>query len=242
MHPTIHCILLDMDNTLVDIPNTHEYFDGLIKRVIKDDFNLPLPPVEERDRLWRTGDNFIDILKSWGLAQPNQFWELFDKRDSLGRKKMIEEKRMKIYPDVIPFLQKMRKQGIPMAVVSNTPTFIVEPELRKLNLQKYFDLIVGLGDNQEQSKPNPEGILKVLDKMGFEPSQTIFGGDSVVDAIAGVRAGVHTVIVNRKQENFTLPAEIDSNQVQFFDSLSKIAHFYHLLGIKEIQGNLKSNN
>ena len=129
MRPTIHCILLDMDNTLVDIPNTHDYFDGLIQEVVAQDFSLPLPAVEERDKLWRTGDDFVDILNSWGIDNPDKFWEFFDKRDSVGRMQMIKEKRMNVYPDVIPFLRKMREQGIPMAVVSNTPTFIVKPEL-----------------------------------------------------------------------------------------------------------------
>ena len=52
--------------------------------------------------------------------------------------------------------------------------------LTKLGVDKYFDLIV-TGDDVENPKPSPEGILKFVNKFKLKPERVLMIGDSVSD-------------------------------------------------------------
>ena len=55
-----------------------------------------------------------------------------------------------------------------------------------------FDAVV-LGADVARRKPDPEGIVKCLDRLGVPPGSAIYVGDSDVDIAAGRAAGVGTV-------------------------------------------------
>jgi phosphoglycolate phosphatase-like HAD superfamily hydrolase len=48
-------------------------------------------------------------------------------------------------------------------------------------------------DDVTKSKPDPEGILKVMDKLGVKPDEVIAMGDHPVDMQAARAAGVHAI-------------------------------------------------
>ena len=144
---TISCVLFDLDNTLVGIPDTWNYFDTLIQDVLKMDYSLSIPPKDDRNSLWRSGKEFVSILKRWGVIDPNDFWIKFDQRDGIKRKKLIANGQLILYDDVIPTLKKLNNIGIKTGIVSNTPDFIVEYEIEEFDLSPYFDKVLGLGDD-----------------------------------------------------------------------------------------------
>ena len=59
----------------------------------------------------------------------------------------------------------------------------------------FFDAILG-GDSLKSKKPDPEGLLYLLDRFQCSSEQTLLVGDSLVDLEAGKAAGVFTCIVN----------------------------------------------
>lgn len=59
--------------------------------------------------------------------------------------------------------------------------------LRRFGTRRYFRPIITL-DDVRQPKPDPEGLLLILD--GRDPRSAIYVGDNVDDAIAAFRAGV----------------------------------------------------
>ena len=220
---TINCVLFDLDNTLVGIPRTWIYFDTLIQDVLKMDYGLSIPSIDERNSLWRSGKEFISILKGWGVIDPDDFWIKFDQRDGIKRKKLITNGQLNLYDDVIPTLKKLKNNGIKTGIVSNTPDFIVDYELDHFNLISYFDEILGLGDDQSICKPEPDGINLILDQLKCKPSNTVFIGDSQVDIIAAQRARVIPIYIDRKKEKsrkFTINPEsyiTFTNLNQIFD-------------------------
>ena len=125
---TISCVLFDLDNTLVGIPSTWNYFDTLIQDVLRMDYRLSIPTIDERNSLWRSGKGFISILKRWDVSDPNDFWIKFDERDRKKRRKLIKENKLILYDDVIPTLKKLNNMGIKIGIVSNTPDFIIKYE------------------------------------------------------------------------------------------------------------------
>lgn len=197
---TISCVLFDLDNTLVGIPNTWNFFDTLIQDVLKMDYSLSIPSIAERNSLWRSGKEYVSILKRWGVIDPNDFWIKFDQRDGIKRKKLIKDGQLILYDDVIPTLKKLNNMGIKTGIVSNTPDFIADYELDHFNLSSFFDEVLGLGDDQSICKPEPDGINLILDQLKCKPSNAVFIGDSPVDLIAAKRANVIPIYIDRKKK------------------------------------------
>lgn len=65
--------------------------------------------------------------------------------------------------------------------------------IEKLGLSNLFDFILS-GDDTTKPKPDPEGILKVLDKLDVSPKESIYVGDFDVDVLASKTAGVLSVL------------------------------------------------
>lgn len=61
--------------------------------------------------------------------------------------------------------------------------------LRDFGLTDYFDLVVSCRD-VSQSKPHPESVLLILEKLKVPAHEAIFIGDSEIDARAARAAGV----------------------------------------------------
>jgi len=66
--------------------------------------------------------------------------------------------------------------------------------LDELGLTHYFDLIVS-GDDVENHKPSPEGIIKFLNKHKLNPKEVLMIGDSPSDIIAANESGVEIASV-----------------------------------------------
>ena len=81
------------------------------------------------------------------------------------------------------------------AICSNKPEEFVRSILASLGSLGFFDAILG-GDSLKSKKPDPEGLLYLLDRFQCSPKQTLLVGDSLVDIEAGKGAGVLTCIVN----------------------------------------------
>lgn len=92
-----------------------------------------------------------------------------------------------------PYSQKLTETGtgrpVVLAVVTNKPESISNEILDKFGMRDYFSIVVG-PESVKNLKPDPEGILKVLDFTNSSPSQTLMIGDSKADVLAARAAGV----------------------------------------------------
>ena len=103
----IRVILFDLDDTLIEIENSYDYFDGIIQQVfIKE--GITVPSAEQRDLLWRNS-NYKELLRSWGFPDYILFWKIFDDIDFEGRKKLIKQGKIRIYNEVQPLLELLRR-------------------------------------------------------------------------------------------------------------------------------------
>lgn len=66
---------------------------------------------------------------------------------------------------------------------------------------RYFDIIIGHED-VKHSKPDPEGINKVLEKLGLNDGY--YMGDNVTDILAGKNAGLKTIGVKWSPKGYDL--------------------------------------
>lgn len=72
--------------------------------------------------------------------------------------------------------------------------------LEKLGYNNLFDYIVS-DDDINYSKPNPEGLYKIVDFFNISETKCIFIGDSDADIKSGIAAGIETIGVNWFGEN-----------------------------------------
>ncbi|MHA1585545.1 MAG: HAD family hydrolase [Promethearchaeota archaeon] len=222
----IQCVLFDLDNTLLGIPDTYTYFDIIIQDVMMNRYHLSDPGKEQRDQLWRSGKKYIQLLKSWGVEDPEDFWRQFDKIDSEKRKNLIEAKKLILYEDVLPTLTALREKfKVKIGIVTNTPTFIAINELEAYNLIPLFDEISGLGADQSICKPEPTGLLLTLEQLQCLPSETMYVGDSSIDIIAAIRAEILPVLIDRSGHKIHHLQDIDSNLFHNIKNLEEILAF-----------------
>jgi pyrophosphatase PpaX len=99
---------------------------------------------------------------------------------------------VRCYDDVPHVLAKLKVRGHPLAVVTSKTTSLAERGLALVGIMQYFETIVGC-DSCGRHKPHPEPVLTALERLGYEPSEAVFVGDSVHDMEAGNAAGVLTV-------------------------------------------------
>ncbi|MGB7400935.1 phosphoglycolate phosphatase [Castellaniella sp.] len=122
----------------------------------------------------------------------------------------ISGRRSTVFPGVIAGLEAFRNQGCRMAVVTNKGTEFTPPLLQQMGLTDYFDAIV-CGDTCERKKPDPLPLFHACDLLGVTPSQTLFIGDSINDALAAKAAGMRALALpygyNEGQPVQTLPVD-----------------------------------
>ena len=99
----------------------------------------------------------------------------------------------RFYPSGREILDHFRDKK--QAICSNKPEDFVRRILESLKSLDYFDAILG-GDSVGSKKPDPEGLLHLLDRFQCSPERAVVVGDSPVDIEMGKRAGVYTCVVN----------------------------------------------
>ncbi|HUA58685.1 MAG TPA: phosphoglycolate phosphatase [Verrucomicrobiae bacterium] len=86
----------------------------------------------------------------------------------------------RLYPGVRESLDRLRKAGKKMAVLTNKPTAATRKILDGLGAGEYFFQVYG-GDSLEHKKPHPVGIDRLREQTGCGREQTVMVGDSSVD-------------------------------------------------------------
>jgi phosphoglycolate phosphatase len=79
-----------------------------------------------------------------------------------------------------------------MAVLTNKPVRPAQDICEALGLAPYFLRIYG-GNSFNTKKPDPAGLLALMDEAGARPDQTVMIGDSQVDVLTARNAGVWSI-------------------------------------------------
>ena len=91
-------------------------------------------------------------------------------------------------------LRGLKEHGVKTAIVSTKRGDTIQFILERLGLDDTVDIVIGSAD-VTRHKPDPEGLLFALDRLGVEPGETLFCGDTVLDAGAAKNAGTRFAAV-----------------------------------------------
>ena len=80
------------------------------------------------------------------------------------------------------------------AIFSNKPVYFIKRILAELDFIQPFVAILG-GDSIERKKPDPQGLLHIMETLHVPPHKVLMVGDSAIDIETGKRANVSTCAV-----------------------------------------------
>ncbi len=113
-----------------------------------------------------------------------------------------------LYPGTLDTLASLQQLGIKLALVTNKPEAFLPDLLADTQMADFFQWIVG-GDTFAQKKPDPTGLLWVMQQAGVSPEQCVFVGDSRNDVQAAKAANVACVAVTFGY-NYGEPISVDN--------------------------------
>lgn len=100
-----------------------------------------------------------------------------------------------LYVGVSELLDALAARSIPMAVLTNKPQDFAELCMREFLVHWNFSLIQGQMPGVPV-KPDPAGPRRVINHLGVQPGEILYVGDTDVDMLTAVNAGMFPVGVS----------------------------------------------
>jgi HAD superfamily hydrolase (TIGR01509 family) len=193
----IDTVLLDMDGTLLD-----RHFD--------DHFWLEHVPKRYAAKYGSTVEESKVKLYAMFRSQENTLnWTDLDYwTDQLGLDipmlKQEVDHLIAVHPDVIEFLDFLRREGKGIHLVTNAHGKTLSLKMKKTRLGSYFDSIVSAHD---LGLPKEEVAFwgRLQEKISFDPSRTMLGEDSETNLKTAAAYGIRYLIFV-SSANSKLPA------------------------------------
>lgn len=113
-----------------------------------------------------------------------------------------QRKETILFPGAPELLRGLKAREVKTAIVSTKRGDTIEIIMDNHGLGDTLELVIGSADVKKH-KPDPEGLLTAMERLGAVPEETLFCGDTVLDAGAAQNAGTHFAAVL----NGTTPAE-----------------------------------
>ncbi|MDD2478950.1 MAG: HAD-IIIA family hydrolase [Victivallaceae bacterium] len=174
-------VIFDLDGTLIDSRKDLTTAINLTRNYYK------LPPLELATVCDFVG-NGVRKLMERSLAKTG-----INIDDALPHMKKFYEEHFidetVLYPGVVDGLRKLNASGLKLAVITNKPSQAAKLLLNKLEVDKYFDEIMGDGCGYPL-KPAPDALLYFVDKWQADPKKSWMVGDHYTDLEAGNLAGL----------------------------------------------------
>jgi len=137
--------------------------------------------------------------------------EIFSSRTGIALEKSVDIINEKIYknwikyfravpifPGLQPFLEKCKKSGIKLAVLSDYP---VEEKLKYFNVADFFEIKL-CSDKSGYLKPQKEPFMMLSRELGVPPDKILYVGNSYKNDILGaLNSGYKTAYIGCGKKN-----------------------------------------
>ncbi|MBD3649587.1 MAG: HAD-IA family hydrolase [Pseudomonadales bacterium] len=126
------------------------------------------------------------------------------------------------YDGVKTTLSNLKRDDMAVSIVSTKFGYRIEAALQRDGLDGLVDQVIG-GDMVRNTKPNPEGLLRVMNAVGASADETIYVGDSTTDGECARRAGVAFLAVKTGEAEVDELIEFDP--VAVLESVDQLSHW-----------------
>ena len=182
--------IFDLDGTLVD---TAPDLLATLNTILSREGRQPVEEKELRHLVGRGSRNLIsEAFKLTGApVDPAHLEVLFD--DFLQDYGSHVAAASRPFSGVVETLQRLKADGVRMAVLTNKPHGPTKMLIEQLGLERYFGAVFGQGYKPYQ-KPDPRLFEDVLAELGGRGGGAVMIGDSITD-VETARAGHAPVIL-----------------------------------------------
>lgn len=176
-------VIFDLDGTLIDsVPDIHATAD----RVMGDMGFAPLARAEVQAFVGKGLPNLVArLLERHGQDPSGALHAPTTAR--FEAEYMTAHSLTTVYPGVLAALSQLAARGAALGVCTNKPLAPARAVMEHLGLTPFFPTILG-GDSLALRKPHPDHLHATARALGR--SQSVFVGDSEVDAETAHAAGV----------------------------------------------------
>jgi phosphoglycolate phosphatase len=191
-------IAFDLDGTLID--SRRDLADSANQ--LLGELGAPPLPEETIGRMVGEGARMLvqRALAASGLGEVEgalpRFLEIYDTR-------LLDHTRAY---DGIPDAVRLARVHAHVAVLTNKPVRPSEQILQGLGIRDLFDDLIG-GDGPYPRKPDPAGLLAVMERAGASRERTLMIGDSMIDHETARRASVRCCLTAYGYGYLTFPPE-----------------------------------
>lgn len=210
-------VMFDLDGTLIDsVPDLASATDQMLEQLGR------APAGMSKVRNWV--GNGAPVLVRRALADDLEHQAITAEQEAEGLAIFMQvygtgESLTTLYPGALATLKSLHMLGIKIALVTNKPEKFIPPLLADTGMAEFFQWVVG-GDTFAQKKPDPTGLLWVMQQAGVTAEQCLFVGDSRNDVQAARAANVACVAVTYGY-NYGEPIGAD-NPVLVIDDLREL--------------------
>lgn len=131
----------------------------------------------------------------------------------------------KTWEGVPETLNRMKQDGYRMAVCTNKPAGPTDAILKKLDLTKFFEVVLN-ADSLPVRKPRPEPLWEAVKRMGGTNADAVMVGDSEPDVEAARNAGFPVILLSfgyaRKPLEEMAPDAVANSFRELLNLLKKI--------------------
>ena len=210
----IKAIMFDLDNTLIDFAKIKKLscesaIDAMIDNGLK---------ISKKKAL----KIMFDSYDKYGWEHQRIF-QVFMKKvmkkidyrimcSGIAAYRKIKETLLCAYPNVSSILDKLRKDGYKLVILTDAPRIQAWIRLAAMEIQNKFDYVITFDDTRKK-KTNEKPFLFVLKKLKLKPEEIIMIGDSIRrDLKIPKKLGIITILAKYGQlekENGKVDYEIN---------------------------------
>ena len=99
-------------------------------------------------------------------------------------------------PGAASLLADLHGAGMRLGILTRNKRRLAHIALNATGLARYFETDVVLGRDEAAPKPAPDGVQRILQTWGADPSDAVMLGDYLFDLQAGRNAGTASVLVD----------------------------------------------
>jgi phosphoglycolate phosphatase len=181
MTPNYSGIIFDLDGTLIDsAPVVAKVINEMRQQQAMDALTI------DCYRAWSSEGGAVLLGNAFGIP-PKDAEQLVPE----FRKRYFDLPTPvnSIYPGVIEMLRAFKSRNICLAICSNKPENLCKKVLNEVNLNSYFDVVVG-GDTLIKRKPDPLPLKHIIKELKINPNQILYVGDSIIDKNTAMAAEI----------------------------------------------------
>ncbi len=120
--------------------------------------------------------------------------------------------RPRLQPGAIELLKDLKRRGKKVAIFSDSTQYRLIKETRMLGVIKYADFVLS-ADSITKYKPNPHGLLVIVQKFGERKEESVYVGDMASDILTARFAKIDICSVGNGVDPYGLLKEVGPDYI-----------------------------